>query len=679
MLHERCGIVLVGDAPRALARAHARLSGYPTVVLGAAVVPGVPNAPTLTDALRALDAQRVLVVEETVELDGRAAAALLALVTPATLLAPLLVDRTGAVAYAGSVALADPARGRANVVACGGGIDAAATLAVPPRALDGRCIAATAGTLLRYAPKSASRWDWAAATARAARDGVTLALAGDVRVPLTPPVLPPFGDDPRDAARESALAASADPEWTAYAIDAAHGVVRRDVRTPLGIDVRVAEPAPRATVVVIGEDGDREGLERGLRGATAVERIVTVAAGGVQTAREALRNRGDRYVAFVDARSRLEEGWLDAACAALERDALAAAVTSARDGADARATVFSAARIPSAAQLDGETVHGAVGGFIMRLGREYRLGLRRLDPPLAHLPPPAGEADADVAPVATAPRFSGIASIVMLSWNAPEFTKLAVESIRAVTKYPYEIIVVDNGSEPPTRRVLQELARDHGIRVIHNERNLGFGMGMNVGIAAARGDVVVLLNNDVIVGDGWLETMVGALESRRRVGLTAPRSNKVAGPQILGVPYADPSQMGAFVAQRRVQHAQEGFWLDRVIGFCMCFDRRVLDDVGGFDPLYGIGNFEDDDLCIRVRAAGWGVFVCDDAFIHHFGHASFVANKIDYRGLMEANWRAFTAKWELGDTPLGTPYNSRAVHRRGFERERHYVAPDASA
>jgi GT2 family glycosyltransferase len=309
------------------------------------------------------------------------------------------------------------------------------------------------------------------------------------------------------------------------------------------------------------------------------------------------------------------------------------------------------------------------------------------------LPPPVDDvafrlrygcapAEALITPKATTPRFRGIASIVMLSWNAADFTRLAVESIRAVTRYPHEIIVVDNGSDEPTLRVLESLAAEHGVRVVHNGRNLGFGGGMNVGMVHARGDVVVILNNDVIVTEGWLEDMVGALESRRTVGCTAPRSNVVASEQILAVPYADDVAMHRFAAERRRALRGRGYVAHRVVGFCLCLDRAVIDGIGGFDPRYGLGNFEDDDLAVRIRAAGWGIFVCDDVFIHHFGSVSFKANALDHRAHMERNWNAFCEKWGLPPAPLATPYDARSLARPGFEHYAHFVplpAVDKSA
>ncbi|HEY0614717.1 MAG TPA: glycosyltransferase, partial [Candidatus Elarobacter sp.] len=447
------------------------------------------------------------------------------------------------------------------------------------------------------------------------------------------------------------------------------------------------ESLPPVTVVVAGTPARRDEFERSLQASALgpAEILYAEGASAIETADRALRLRGDRYAAFVDARTLLREGWLDALAAALERDPLAAFATFASSGCDARATLIACNRIPLAERLGAfETVHGALADLARRMAARG-LGVARLPAErLCTLPPPAedvaftaryGCAPAAAAPAATAaaPRFRGIASIVMLSWNAPEYTKIAVESIRTHTRYPHEIVIVDNGSEPPALAVLDELERDHGVRVVKNGRNLGFGQGMNVGIAHARGDVVVILNNDVVVTDGWLEDLVGALELRRTVGCSAPRSNRVASEQLVAGQYADLAAMHRFAADRRRTHRGQGSLAQRVVGFCLCLDRAAIDDVGGFDPLYGLGNYEDDDLCVRLRGAGWGIFVCDDVFIHHFGSVSFKANALDYRAHMQQNWDAFCRKWGMPPAPLSTEYDIRSLARPGFDPDRHFI------
>ena len=103
--------------------------------------------------------------------------------------------------------------------------------------------------------------------------------------------------------------------------------------------------------------------------------------------------------------------------------------------------------------------------------------------------------------------------------------------------------------------------------------------------------------------------------------------------------------MPALAAQRAVE--QRGVWAyqTRVIGFCMCLDRRVVDEIGGLDPAYGTGNCEDDDYCMRLRAAGYEIALCEDSFIHHFGSVSFRTNKVDYWGTMATNLARFVERW----------------------------------
>ncbi|HYW52946.1 MAG TPA: glycosyltransferase family 2 protein [Dongiaceae bacterium] len=692
-------IVCAGGGPRASSRLRDRFPGVPLRYVGpAASAPyGVSADPSLAVALRAIEAEVTIVVDPAVLLDSVAAAALVAAVEADMLVAPVLVDDDARVLSAGFVLAGDEARDGAHAHAIGAGTVFAAFAAalesgetssnvLAPDAFDGRCVAVRTETLRATAPDVAEPDGWLAATAAARGERVRLVIV-PTAVRVTAGDVPACGADPRRAGAERRLSAHASPAWSGFAAEAALGRTARTLRTPYGADMTVVDSAPRASAVVVGTPVDPAGFERMLRanGLPLADVVIADGPDALACAGGALRNRGDRYVAFVDARCMLLPGWLDALVHALECDPLAAFATFATAGADARATVVATARIPACERLDAfETLHGALADFMVRVARDRARGVVRVDGTPHMLPPPADDvafrlrygcapADAAIVLDAAAPRFRGIASIIMLSWNAADFTRLAVESIRAVTRYPHEIIVVDNGSDEPTLRVLESLAAEHGVRVVLNGRNLGFGGGMNVGMAHARGDVVVILNNDVIVTEGWLEDLIGALESRRTVGCTAPRSNVVASEQVLAVPYADDVAMHRFAAERRRALRGRGYVAHRVVGFCLCIDRAVIDDIGGFDPRYGLGNFEDDDLAVRIRAAGWGIFVCDDVFIHHFGSVSFKANALDHRAHMERNWRAFCEKWGLARAPMGTPYDARSLARPGFEHDEHFV------
>ncbi len=379
--------------------------------------------------------------------------------------------------------------------------------------------------------------------------------------------------------------------------------------------------------------------------------------------------RGHRAIAFLDASAPVADGWLAELGGALYamRDANAASfvvptASNALASCGARATLLALHDIPQHERLDVRlALDDALHAFTARLHQNYMRAIVGVPHPYAR-----EREDTSDEP---------LVSIVTLSWNAPNYTKTALESIRAYTHVPYETIVVDNGSGAETTEWLRTVP---DIRVIWNPSNLGFGRGCNQGIAAARGRFVVLLNNDVVVTEGWLEDLLDAHARDPAIGVSAPRSNRIAGMQMLpDADYADIDAMHRYAASRRAAFRKTGAFVDRAIGFCLCIDRRVIDEIGGIDERYGIGNFEDDDFCIRVRAAGYRIYVCDDVFIHHFGSISFQANNVDWAATMGENWKKFAQKWRLPEAYPENGYHPQIAIARGFDRERHFFGlPD---
>jgi len=433
-----------------------------------------------------------------------------------------------------------------------------------------------------------------------------------------------------------------------------------------------------------------------------VERIIyTDADEAIAAARDEMEVRGDRYMAFVDSRCRLERGWLDHLTAQAEFSRNCAASTFAPPlelgenvaslAADARCTLLRLSRFPQHLRLrDFSTIGGAVADLLIRAAAESGNGTHGSALALGQLPEVEDDTEFQkqhgitlVDALSQDPglrenlvrkregRRTGLVSIVMLSWNAPQFTRLALESIRRHTRGDYEVIIVDNGSGPETVDWLKTLT---DVRVIYNLTNRGYAGGNNQALAAARGEYVVLLNNDVVVTEGWLDDLLAAFERIPGLGVSAPRSNRIAGDQLVpDAAYENLDEMHAFARKRRERFAGEGYLTDRAIGLCLCIDRRVIEEVGGIDERYGVGNFEDDDFCIRVRAAGYSIFVCDDVFIHHFGSQTFAANKVDWTSTMRENWRKFAKKWGYPEVYPEAGYPTTPAIMRGFDPAKHYV------
>lgn len=234
-------------------------------------------------------------------------------------------------------------------------------------------------------------------------------------------------------------------------------------------------------------------------------------------------------------------------------------------------------------------------------------------------------------------------SIVILTWNELEYTKKCVASIRKHTPEPHEIIFVDNGSSDGTP---EWLATVPGAKVIANAKNLGFAAGANQGIRAATGERILLLNNDTLVTEGWLTALAKHLHADPSCGLVGPVSNYVSGPQLdATAKYDSERAMEAHAKRVRRKNSGRSEEVRRLVGFCLLVRADVFRSAGLFDEGYTIGNFEDDDFCVRAVLAGWKLRIARDVFIHHYGSRTFVGNKVDYRESMERNKAYFLEKW----------------------------------
>lgn len=241
---------------------------------------------------------------------------------------------------------------------------------------------------------------------------------------------------------------------------------------------------------------------------------------------------------------------------------------------------------------------------------------------------------------------SGLTSIVIPCHDNLLYTALCLESIRLHTPEPHEVVVVDNGCTDGTSAWCSE----RGAQVVRSPVNRGFAGGVNLGLARARGDVVVVLNNDALATPGWLAGLRGALWREPRVGIAGPRSNWVSDDQIIvDTPYTEaPSDaLDRFAAGRARALAGQGREVARLSGLCMAIAGEVLDVLGGFDTRFVVGNLEDDDYSLRARLAGYRLWAADDSYVHHFGHKTFGLVDEDYDDLMRDNATRYVMKWDL--------------------------------
>ncbi|MGB6985150.1 MAG: glycosyltransferase family 2 protein, partial [Candidatus Aquilonibacter sp.] len=248
--------------------------------------------------------------------------------------------------------------------------------------------------------------------------------------------------------------------------------LRRSGNGGLSLHLRPIEQPVDVLVHGVPETFDRSDFERRMRAvATPIGNVQWAGEhDAVERARELTELRGERFVALVRADTQLEPGWLDELLARVTTPISAAAATFA-DGiernpheplvaSDARCVLLRMRQFPQGLVLrDCGTLDASVVDFLTRALQLQRgtIGVRPLAKmgPTAHPDAFARDPAAIERVLRSRPAFErGLVSIVTLSWNAPEFTIKALESIRQQTAEPYEVIVVDNGSGPETLKAL---------------------------------------------------------------------------------------------------------------------------------------------------------------------------------------------------------------------------------
>ena len=239
-------------------------------------------------------------------------------------------------------------------------------------------------------------------------------------------------------------------------------------------------------------------------------------------------------------------------------------------------------------------------------------------------------------------------SVIVLTHNNLEFTQACLHSLEANTQHPnWELVLVDNGSTDGTLDFLAEYAANSPrAKLVKNEENLGFAAGNNRGLAAADGELLVILNNDTYVTPGWLVDLTRHLRKDPNLGLVGPVTNNIGNEAKIDIQYADMQEMQDAARAYTSSRAGERLDLPVVAFFCVAMPRTVYEKVGGLDERFGLGFFEDDDYCQRVRKAGLRVAVAEDVFVHHHLSASF--DQIDRQrrqALFERNKALYEEKW----------------------------------
>jgi GT2 family glycosyltransferase len=226
-------------------------------------------------------------------------------------------------------------------------------------------------------------------------------------------------------------------------------------------------------------------------------------------------------------------------------------------------------------------------------------------------------------------------SVIVLTWNGTAHVEPCLNALLGQDPPASEVIVVDNASTDGTADLVAR--RFPSVQLIRNRRNLGFAAGNNVGLEAATGNLLVLLNQDTRVHPGFLAGLAAAFDDPT-VGL--------AGCKLL-YPDGTIQHAGAHVRGPRGETEHHGHLepddgrfdaktdSEFVTGAALGISRQALAEIGPLDEAFAPAYYEDVDWCFRARNAGWRVVYVPEAVVTHYEGAS--ADRSAYAHVLSVN------------------------------------------
>src|SRR5229473_1598378 len=196
-------------------------------------------------------------------------------------------------------------------------------------------------------------------------------------------------------------------------------------------------------------------------------------------------------------------------------------------------------------------------------------------------------------------------SVVVCAYNAESTMAACLESLRDLRYPAYEIVVVDDGSTDRTGAIADEY---EGLHVIHQE-NQGLSAARNVGIAASTGEIIAFTDSDCVVDPDWLYYLVATFLSSGQAAVGGPNLPPPEDSLVASCVAASPGgPLHVLLDDEEAEH---------IPGCNMAFRREVLEEIGGFDPLYRAAG-DDVDVCWRLQDRGYRIGFSPAAMVWHF-------------------------------------------------------------
>jgi len=216
-------------------------------------------------------------------------------------------------------------------------------------------------------------------------------------------------------------------------------------------------------------------------------------------------------------------------------------------------------------------------------------------------------------------------SIIIPHWNGVETLSECLDSLKLSTYKNFEIIVADNASTDGSQNWLQKNHPD--VILLEHSINFGYAGGCNRGASAARGSILLFLNNDTIQSPEWLEPLVKRIESDSSIAALQPKILNYYDRELFDYAGGSGGHMDLFCfpfARGRLFSDQEKdvgqydkaepcFWAS---GTAIMVRRKIFEQVGGFDEIF-FAHMEEIDLCWRLQSLGHEVWVEPESIVYH--------------------------------------------------------------